>query len=716
MATIADGMTTVIPAQYVRTNASTTVPVRLSATRKKIRCATLIGNNAYQTANTGTVNVGWSSANGEQSVAIASGTVYVLKSEPGEALDLFDVWLDVANASDGLVVIPNLEVPSATSSSGGGGGGGDVTGSVPHDAAGSAVDPVLVGGYASAAAPTSVSADGDAVDAWYLRNGAQATVVTAAGALVGGDAANGLDVDVTRVGGNVTVIQGTATNLKVDASGVAVPVTDNSGSLTVDNGGTFATQPAGSVAHDAAATSVNPNLVGGYASAAAPSDVSADGDSVRAWHLRNGALATVLTAAGALVGGDATNGLDVDVTRVIPGTSATHLGKAADAAAGSTDTGIAIYAIRDDALSTLTPAEGDYAPLRVNSTGALHVTGAGGGTQYTEGDTDASITGTAVIWEDASDTLVAASDTKPLPVQQAHLTAATDAVAASGVAAHDAAASGNPVLAAGVASAAAPTSVSADGDVVNAWHLRNGAQATVVTAAGALVGGDAANGLDVDVTRVGGNVTVVNGGTFATQPAGSVAHDGAASAVNPNLVGGYASAAAPTSVSADGDAVNAWHLRNGAQATVITAAGALVGGDATNGLDVDVTRVTGTVTTSPIPGTSGGLTTVRDIDLDEASAANIKGSAGQVYGWYIVNTHATAWRYVKLYNKATGPTVGSDTPLITFGIPPAGGANEMSTHGIVFDTGIGWAATTGVADNDTGAPGANEVVATLFYK
>lgn len=52
--------------------------------------------------------------------------------------------------------------------------------------------------------------------------------------LIPADAANGLDVDVTRVGGNVTVVQATAANLKVDASGVAVPVTDNAGSLTVD--------------------------------------------------------------------------------------------------------------------------------------------------------------------------------------------------------------------------------------------------------------------------------------------------------------------------------------------------------------------------------------------------------------------------------------------------------------------------------------------------
>lgn len=70
-----------------------------------------------------------------------------------------------------------------------------------------------------------------------------------------GDATNGLDVDVTRVSGNVTVVQATATNLKVDASDVAVPVTDNGGSLTVDGtvtatvaGGTV----KGTVAHDAA--------------------------------------------------------------------------------------------------------------------------------------------------------------------------------------------------------------------------------------------------------------------------------------------------------------------------------------------------------------------------------------------------------------------------------------------------------------------------------
>lgn len=42
--------------------------------------------------------------------------------------------------------------------------------------------------------------------------------------------------------------------------------------------------------------------------------------------------------------------------------------------------------------------------------------GSGGGTEYTEGATDASITGSAIMWEDTSDTLRAVSSAKPLPV------------------------------------------------------------------------------------------------------------------------------------------------------------------------------------------------------------------------------------------------------------------------------------------------------------
>ena len=45
--------------------------------------------------------------------------------------------------------------------------------------------------------------------------------------------------------------------------------------------------------------------------------------------------------------------------------------------------------------------------------------GGSGGTEYTEGATDASITGTAFLWEDAGDTLRAVSAAKPLPIGDA---------------------------------------------------------------------------------------------------------------------------------------------------------------------------------------------------------------------------------------------------------------------------------------------------------
>jgi hypothetical protein len=115
------------------------------------------------------------------------------------------------------------------------------------------------------------------------------------------------------------------------------------------------------------------------------------------------------------------------------------------------------------------------------------------------------------------------------------------------------------------------------------------------------------------------------------------------------------------------------------------------------------------------PLTSGGWLVQRDLDLDEATPANIKSSAGQVGGWYIYN-NATSVRYVKLYDKASAPVLATDTPEMTIPIPASSAANVEFANGIEFTLGIGWAATTGVADADTGAPAANDVVANLLYK
>lgn len=80
------------------------------------------------------------------------------------------------------------------------------------------------------------------------------------------------------------------------------------------------------------------------------------------------------------------------------------------------------------AVTTSAPSytNGQSSPLSLMTFGALRtaivdgsgaqITSFGGGVQYTEGDVDASITGTAVMWEDTSDTLRAVSAAKPLPV------------------------------------------------------------------------------------------------------------------------------------------------------------------------------------------------------------------------------------------------------------------------------------------------------------
>jgi hypothetical protein len=107
--------------------------------------------------------------------------------------------------------------------------------------------------------------------------------------------------------------------------------------------------------------------------------------------------------------GDAThipadaNGLDVDLTRIA--------GRTPCYTEGDTDATIdGIPMLWEDTADTLRSVSAAK-PLPVNI-----ITGASSGTQYNEADVDATITGTAMLWEDTSDTLRAISAAKPLPV------------------------------------------------------------------------------------------------------------------------------------------------------------------------------------------------------------------------------------------------------------------------------------------------------------
>lgn len=127
------------------------------------------------------------------------------------------------------------------------------------------------------------------------------------------------------------------------------------------------------------------------------------------------------------------------------------------------------------------------------------------------------------------------------------------------------------------------------------------------------------------------------------------------------------------------------------------------------------TLMAGAMPTSLQPQTSGGPSTSRVKAAASTNATSVKASAGQVYGWYLYNNTASA-KFLKLYNKASAPTVGTDTPLFTVGVPANGGTNIEFSMGVPFGTGIAYAITTGVADSDTGATSAEDVHGLLLYR
>ena len=227
--------------------------------------------------------------------------------------------------------------------------------------------------------------------------------------IITGDATNGLDVDVTRVTGTVTV----------DGSGVTQPVSLASvPSHAVTNAGTFAVQVDGAaltalqlidnlvLAEDAAHVTADPGVQLLAVQTATPVNrAGLDGDyeplQLSAGRLWTSAVIDTALPAGtnnigdvdilSIAAGDnnignvdvvtlpalpaGTNNIgDVDVLSIIPGTGATNLGKAEDVAHASGDTGVMALAIRDDTLAAVSGTELDYEPLHTTGLGGLWVT------------------------------------------------------------------------------------------------------------------------------------------------------------------------------------------------------------------------------------------------------------------------------------------------------------------------------------------------------
>jgi hypothetical protein len=124
---------------------------------------------------------------------------------------------------------------------------------------------------------------------------------------------------------------------------------------------------------------------------------------------------------------------------------------------------------------------------------------------------------------------------------------------------------------------------------------------------------------------------------------------------------------------------------------------------------------TQTVNATPTPSVSGGLLTYRKLASADTNLATPKASAGQLYGWYVYNNSASA-KFLKIYNKASNPTLASDTPVLTIPVPATSKTEIAIPSGIALSAGLAIAATGAVGDTDTTALAANDLIINLFYK
>lgn len=134
---------------------------------------------------------------------------------------------------------------------------------------------------------------------------------------------------------------------------------------------------------------------------------------------------------------------------------------------------------------------------------------------------------------------------------------------------------------------------------------------------------------------------------------------------------------------------------------------------------IDQTTPGTTNAVQAIAGTSGGTSSAGGVMANSTNSTNVKASAGQIYSVQTGNISATVPAYLKLYDKATAPTCGTDTPVKRIVIPAnsLGGGNNVSIPiGWQFTSGIGYCVTAGIADNDTTAVAASTVIVNIGYK
>lgn len=105
--------------------------------------------------------------------------------------------------------------------------------------------------------------------------------------------------------------------------------------------------------------------------------------------------------------------------------------------------------------------------------------------------------------------------------------------------------------------------------------------------------------------------------------------------------------------------------------------------------------------TVPAPQAAvNGATASRINAAASTNATSLKASAGNIYGIHVYNVAAYDV-FLKIYAKASAPTVGTDTPVWTIPVKAGGGFSANFPLGTPVPTGIAYAITKLQADSDT---------------
>jgi hypothetical protein len=96
------------------------------------------------------------------------------------------------------------------------------------------------------------------------------------------------------------------------------------------------------------------------------------------------------------------------------------------------------------------------------------------------------------------------------------------------------------------------------------------------------------------------------------------------------------------------------------------------------------------------------------------NAKNIKAAAGDIRSISVMNASA-ALKYLRLYNKATAPVPGTDTPAIVIALPATSSKEIDFSLGKPFSLGIGMAITGAAAVLDATAVAVGDVQVAIAY-